>query len=186
MFSIRNAEQHPKVAHLVGQVSGAVTSHWCVMLPRIEAVIAQEPFHRIAALRHHRQRISSQLLLRDSYWETKQVWQPDERMRAPVELWMYFCSDRELQPEYFFQKDVYEAVARILWQGSDPLRQEVIRRAAKVTRKPGQTSFEIFQGVFSRFFLNPGFLADELPTQFALMYLLDRWVQTSSKILTAV
>jgi hypothetical protein len=71
-------------------------------------------------------------------------------------------------PDYYFQKNFFEVVAKVIWFTSDKIREEVKNQGARYVN---------FRDTFSRFFLNPEWLKERREEAWEFICRIDEKLQ---------
>ncbi len=183
MLKITSQEVDPKAAALTTETFEMITQHWQTILPEITVVITRKPFNQIPELREVCDIQNKQPGWRKSYWRVTQVICPEieiEERRAV--LWVrYDYQSSWMPPDYYFQKRLFEVIAKIIWCMSPEFRQEILGQVTGMACDSEAAAYLAFRDSFSRFFLNPEYLKERKQTAWSFMKRLDHMLLLKSK-----
>lgn len=168
-----------ETAGIVEDAWSKMTPHWQALVPDMDVVIEARPLNQVPALKKLvadiRRQVRNGQDARD-FWVGRQVVCYTPRGKAST---IYARLDRQTvwhDPPYYFQKELYGVIAKILWGESDALRTKGIAEATGLAATRPDLAYIGFRDSFSRFFLNPEWLRERRPDAWNLMQKLDRFV----------
>lgn len=161
-LTIKNPGINRKVAALVNETVKMITRHWCALLPSMVIVISRKPFNKVPELRGFCREENKQpgLFWKKEFWPMIQVICSEFKDKQAT-LWIYY--DRKsmmFNPDYYFKKELFGVIAKILWLNSEELRKEAVNRATGMASNSEALTYMAFRDSFSRFFLNPEYLQE--------------------------
>lgn len=172
-MAITNPEIDQEVAGLVTEAYEMITSNWRAVIPALRVTIATEPFNRIPQLRAY----CKECKMSDGEkpkWKYIQVACIDFSEKEAV-LWVYFNRQSIMHsPDYYFKKEFFALIAKLLWYTSERIRNEVKRHATGMAAQYEGAAYMAFRDTFSRFFLNPGYLREQKEDAWYFMSGVDR------------
>lgn len=176
-ISIKNPQVDPKASELVRKVFEAIPDHWKVILPEIEVVISTKPFNRVAELREFCAVQNKEPGWKKFMWKSVEVVCPEFDDKTAT-LWVHYDDQAILYPpDYYFQKELYSVLAKLMWNISKKLRDEIGLEATGMAQDSQGVAYLAFRDSFSRFFLNPEYLQDKKPAAWSFMKRLDMALQ---------
>lgn len=177
---IRNPETNPEVTRLVNETFDAIPDHWKKILPEIEIVVSTTPFNRIPELKEFIDFQNEVPGWRQQMWEIVQAMCPTMDS-GEVTIWVRFFHQNYMYPnDYYFMKELYEVVAKIIWFCSPELRDAATNRMPNTLGFGGP--YGVFRDTFSRFFLNPEWLKEKRGEAWEFIQDLDLQMESRSEL----
>ena len=180
-LTVKNPEADTQVSELATKAFEKVAPRWRLFLPNITIVVSSKPFHEIPELREFREAQDAQL-----EWEDIQVICP-EIDSSEATIWLHYDTASIMADRgYYFQKEFFGVLAKIIWVHSPEMHQEAKKRATGIAQDSEGAAYMAFRDSFSRFFLNPRYLRERKPAAWAFMQALDNFAKQRSKQLAVI
>lgn len=169
-----------EVAALVTKTYEAITPHWQAVIPALTIVIAGKPFNEIHELQGFCEIQNKQPGWRKFDWKGVRVVCPEFEKDKAV-LWVHYNRQSIMHPpDYYFQKELFAVIAKLIWCVSEQLRAEVKRQATGMAAESDGAAYLAFRDTFSRFFLNPEYLMERKEAAWNFMMRIDRTLSGAS------
>jgi hypothetical protein len=164
MISVEHKEADPEAAALVMSAYEMIAPHWQAILPPLRVKMAKKRFDIIPELKEFCEMQNKTPGWKKSNWEGVKVICPEFDKEGAV-LWCRRDAGTIMYPpDYYFQKNFFEVVAKVIWFTSEKIREEVKSQGA---------GYVNFRDTFSRFFLNPEWLKERREEAWAFICRID-------------
>lgn len=178
ILTIKSLEIDKEASELVKKVFERMTPRWKAALPpRIVIIISSKSFDKVSELKEFRKAQEKAYKGERIPWKFIQV-VCTEFYRQEAVFWVHYDHKSMWQPPaYYFQKELYAVIAKLIWCLHKNFQNLVKKEITGMMKDSSGAAYLIFRDTFSRFFLNPEYLQEKKEGAWALITHLDKCLQ---------